>query len=65
MSSSAKSASNVFDYQISYLFIVVLPQYVMLPPSPQKKKKTIDLKIISEDMEIVNLAPNWQSSIRA
>ena len=25
----------------------------------------IDLKIIGEDMEIVNLAPNWQSSIRA
>ena len=23
------------------------------------------LKIIGEDMEIVNLAPNWQSSIRA
>ena len=25
----------------------------------------IDLKVIGEDMEIVNLAPNWQSSIRA
>ena len=25
--------------------------------------KIIDLKIIDEDMEIVNLAPNWQSRI--
>ena len=25
----------------------------------------LNLKIIGEDMEIVNLAPNWQSSIRA
>ena len=29
------------------------------------KTSKVDLKIIGEDMEIVNLATNWQSSIRA